>query len=231
MVQWIIGRDKVVWFWILFMFLNSVLALPRHNNHRRSIVPSSSANVASEHDISQNSQMFREFRHIQKTHKVNHHKNIDTPSSAAVEGHLRNLLPLLRQSNPLSLSILFSMLIWRLYVAYDFLGKNVGGFITVARGCTSILLAANILGLGATIMFPVAAKNYLKLILALNIIREWMSTIINMKNCFYGRYLQRDVSLGRLIMNFWVLGLCYSYRNSRWVPKITRSMRSPDYIV
>ncbi len=216
MVQWIIGRDKVFIFSILLI---SVLALPGHNNYGRSILPSSE--VASEHEISQYS--------LQKTHKVNLHKNVDK-SAATIVAPFRNLLPLLQQSNPLSVSILFSMLIWRLYVADAFLENNVGGFITLARGCTSILLAANILGLGATIMHPLAAKNYLKLILALNIIREWMSTIINVKHCFYGSYLQRDVSLGRLIMNFWILGLCYSYRNSRWVPKIIRSVRSPDYI-
>jgi hypothetical protein len=93
-------------------------------------------------------------------------------------------------------------------------------FGQLARLCTTSILFINAVGAILTLFRPIAMKNYLKLILAVNIIREWTSTLLNLTYCLVGGQDQRDIHIGRLFMNIWFLTLCYSYRNSRWVAKI-----------
>lgn len=144
-------------------------------------------------------------------------------SSVGFEGRLKRILPLIQQANPLSIGILFAMLIWRLMATLDLMGTELDAVTGLSRFFTSAILITNALGLILTFLSPIAMKNYLKTILAINIIREWMDAFWNLKCWLFGESIDRDVFFGQFVLNAWFLALCYSYRNSRWVPKIVPS--------
>jgi hypothetical protein len=130
-----------------------------------------------------------------------------------------HVLPLLQQSNPLSIGILFAALSWRLFVVRDLINQQSTVFLSgLTQLTTSLVLMVNLVALGLAVVNCMAMKNVLKVFLALNIVREGTSAVINAVSAVVNHNGLRDVYVGRLILNAWWFIICNSYRRSVWVP-------------
>ena len=146
-----------------------------------------------------------------------------SPSSQqTLPDRLKQALPYLMQANPASIAVLFGLLIWRLLSIYEVADSKGNTFLALfSKYSTLLILITNSLGFLVTVFKPVVLKNYLKFILVINILREWVEGLFNIFMMITGKAQIREMHFGRLLMNVWWSYLCFSFSKSRWVPKIT----------
>jgi hypothetical protein len=132
--------------------------------------------------------------------------------------------PLLKQTSTASIGFLFALLIWRSFASYELADQfESGAFKLVSVLPTVLILCANLMGFVVNVMKPFNFKNYLKFILALNIIRECFELLYNTVNLVVQTstsIIPREVYLGRFFMNVWWLTLCVTFSKSRWVAQL-----------
>jgi len=131
---------------------------------------------------------------------------------------------LLKQTSTASLGVLFGALIWRGLAVFDEAGMQRKGFLrTVSLPITLLILVANIAGFLVNVFKPNNFKNYLKGILALNIVREWIDLMFNLILVLVRPWNRmairtpREVFFGRIFINMWWMTLCFGFSKSRWV--------------
>lgn len=130
--------------------------------------------------------------------------------------------PLLRQASSASIGILFGLLIWRSLSSYELADEFAAGLIRYILIAPIVgILSLNVVGLALNLIRPMNFKNHLKVILALNIVREWVEMAYNSMMIVIAfaksTTLPREVYFGRLFMNVWWSLLCFSFSRSRWV--------------
>jgi hypothetical protein len=131
--------------------------------------------------------------------------------------------PLLKQAGTASIGLLFSLLIWRSFSAFEMADQFVSPLRLFALIPIIIISCANAFGFILNFMKPLNFKNHLKFILFLNIIREWVELIYNMIMLIITTStstIPRQTYFGRFFMNCWWSILCVSFSKSRWVLQV-----------
>ena len=134
--------------------------------------------------------------------------------------------PFLRQAPTASIGVLFGLLIWRSYTAFEL----SDGFSSVllklfTKTPVSIILLADVVGFLVNLVKPHNFKNYLKVILGLNLIREIIELVYNLFKVIFTPshgIISREFYVGRLVMNLWWFSLCMAFQKSRWVAQQTQ---------
>ena len=129
--------------------------------------------------------------------------------------------PLLNRVSTVSVCMMFGLLIWRSLSSYELANEFTGEPLRLLATAPVIaILVANVVGLAVNLLSPLNYKNYLKAIVAANVLREWTEAVYNIFMLFFassdsdkpmGEYL------GRIFMNIWWNVLCFTYIKSRWV--------------
>jgi hypothetical protein len=140
------------------------------------------------------------------------------------------LNPLLKQASTASVGILFAGLIWRTLAVYEAVSQVSNPWVkVVATLPILIILFGNLLGFVANVMKPNNFKNWLKAILAMNIVREWAELAFNVFFIVFASAFSlshqssrqpREVYFGRFVINVWWIALCFGFSRSRWVLSI-----------
>lgn len=137
----------------------------------------------------------------------------------------QQLHPLLKQANTASIGLLFGLLIWRSLTAYELADQfSSSSLRIVCIPPVVIILIANIAGFLVNIIKPLNFKTHLKLILASNIVREWLELIYNVFKIVFTNStssVSRENYFGRFFMNVWWSILCISFARSRWVLQLS----------
>jgi hypothetical protein len=132
--------------------------------------------------------------------------------------------PLRREAGTASICVLFGLLVWRSLSAYDLIDQlSPGVFKLFSVVAVVSILIANITGLIVNIMRPLNFKNGLKLVLAMNVLREWSELVYNIFMLIFSSStaeLPKDAFIGRIFMNVWWSLLCFSFSKSRWVLQV-----------
>ena len=132
----------------------------------------------------------------------------------------RVINPLMKQANTASIALLFVLLIWRTFSCFEMaeqiLSANTKAMLLVPA---TILTCANAIGFFVNLVKPMGFKNHLKVILALNLIREGIEMIFNVIMMIFS--FSRELFFGRFFVNCWWFFLCYSFSKSRWVLETT----------
>ena len=128
---------------------------------------------------------------------------------------------LLKQASSASIGILFGILAWRSLTAYEMADSFKNGFVkTVSVAPTMGLLVLNLMGFVVNWIRPLNFKNYLKFILSVNIMREWVELAYNLLMILLtdgSSAIPREVYFGRVFMNLWMTALQMAFAKSRWV--------------
>ena len=129
--------------------------------------------------------------------------------------------PLLNRVSTVSVCMMFGLLIWRSLASYELANEFTAEPLRLLATAPVIaILVANVAGLAVNLLSPLNYKNYLKAIVAVNVLREWTEAVYNIFMLFFassdsdkpmGEYL------GRIFMNIWWNVLCFTYIKSRWV--------------
>ena len=146
-----------------------------------------------------------------------HHPNdpyvrytVETPDMQRV------INPLMKQANTASIALLFVLLIWRTFSCFEMaeqiLSAHTKALLLVPA---TILTCANAIGFFVNLLKPMGFKNHLKVILALNLIREGIEMLFNVMMMIFSD--SREIFFGRFFVNCWWFFLCYSFSKSRWV--------------
>ena len=132
--------------------------------------------------------------------------------------------PLMKQASTGAIGILFVLLIWRSLAAYELADQfNVGITRIIAVTPTVLILLANLAGFVVNMMKPHNFKNTLKVVLAMNVIREFIEMLYNISMLVLNnrrsglQIIPTEVYIGRFFMNAWWLSLCLTFSKSRWV--------------
>lgn len=157
---------------------------------------------------------------VASNNNLNHNLNNNQFNSPASPNQ-QQINPLLKQATTASIGVLFGILIWRSLTAYEYADQfSVGILRLFAVSPVVLILLANILGFLLNIAKPLNFKVHLKLILAMNIIREWVELCYNVYKIVFTNskaIIPREVYFGRFFMNVWWSLLCFSFARSRWV--------------
>eukprot|EP01036_Dinobryon_divergens_P026584 gene26584-35252_t len=128
----------------------------------------------------------------------------------------RVINPLMKQANTASIALLFVLLIWRTFSCFEMaeqiLSAHTKALLLVPA---TILTCANAIGFFVNLLKPMGFKNHLKVILALNLIREGIEMLFNVMMMIFSD--SRELFFGRFFVNCWWFFLCYSFSKSRWV--------------
>ena len=128
---------------------------------------------------------------------------------------------LLKQASSASVGVLFGILAWRSLTAYEMADSFKNGFVkTVSVAPTVGLLILNLIGFVVNWIRPLNFKNYLKFILSLNMMREWVELAYNMLMVLLTdskSAIPREIYVGRIFMNIWMTALQMAFAKSRWV--------------
>jgi hypothetical protein len=128
---------------------------------------------------------------------------------------------LLKQASSASIGVLFGILAWRSLTAYEMADSFRNGFVkTVSVAPTLGLLVLNVIGFVVNWIRPLNFKNYLKFILSVNIMREWVELAYNLLMILLtdsSSVIPREVYFGRVFMNLWMTALQMAFAKSRWV--------------
>ena len=116
---------------------------------------------------------------------------------------LQTVNPLLRQIPAASLFTLFLLLIWRSLAAYELASQfSTDSFLRIFTLTPSLtILVCNLLGFIITAFRPHNFKNYLKVLLAINMVREFMELFYNLVKIILSSstsFIPREVYVGRL---------------------------------
>ena len=129
--------------------------------------------------------------------------------------------PLVKKASTISISALFGLLIWRSLTSYEMANEFMSDSARVLTATpVAGLLLANLVGFVVNILKPINFKNHLKVILAVNIVREWVELLYNVFMLIFSSsksLTPREVYFGRFFMNCWWSLLCVSFSRSRWV--------------
>jgi len=109
---------------------------------------------------------------------ANNNPNINTNQQSNIPPVLN---PLLKQAPTASIVMLFLLLIWRSLASYELAGQFApDSYLRLLAVTPSLtILLSNLTGFVVTIFKPINFKNHLKIILAINIVREWIELIYN----------------------------------------------------
>lgn len=138
-------------------------------------------------------------------------------------GNTKAVDALFKQASTASISVLFVLLIWRALSAYEMAAQFDSGIIRVLLVAPTVLIMLlNVSGFIVNITKPMNFKNWLKAILAANIIREWGELLFNLVMMITttsnsAAMLPREAYFGRMFMNVWWTAICVSFSRSRWV--------------
>ena len=128
--------------------------------------------------------------------------------------------PLFKQAGTASIGVLFCLLIWRSFSAFEMADQFDSSMRLYALLPIIIISCANAFGFIINFLKPLNFKNHLKFILFLNIVREWVELVYNMFMLVITRsdsVIPRQTYFGRFFMNCWWTMLCISFSKSRWV--------------
>mmetsp|Transcript_1285 Transcript_1285/g.2082 ORF Transcript_1285/g.2082 Transcript_1285/m.2082 type:complete len:264 (+) Transcript_1285:81-872(+) len=146
-------------------------------------------------------------------------------TNAAAPNTTPQISPLVKQASTGAIGLLFGLLIWRSLSAYEMADQFVNeSFRIMAIIPVMALLLANITGFIVNLLKPLNFKNHLKVILALNVIREWVELVYNVVMLITTSgtaQIPREVYFGRFFMNCWWSLWCFSFSKSRWVLQTT----------
>lgn len=139
------------------------------------------------------------------------------PSSAVQP----NLHPLLKQASTASVCVLFGLLMWRSLSSYELADQFLNDYVRLIAIIPVVgILIANIIGFVVNLAQPLNFKTHLKVILAVNVLREWIEMAYNVMMLIASSSksaIPREAYFGRLFMNIWWSLLCFSFSKSRWV--------------
>lgn len=117
-----------------------------------------------------------------------------------------------------SITILFAGASWRLIGIYDFLVTDPRSLVnTLSKLATVSLFVLNFTAVVLQIFKPLVFKSFLKIVVALDVLREFFSIAFNLLSAFYLNQSQRDLFLGRIIANLFWASAFFSFSRSRWV--------------
>ncbi len=130
--------------------------------------------------------------------------------------------PLLNHVSTMSVCMMFGLLIWRSLASYEMANEFASQPLRLLSTAPVIaILVANVVGLSVNLLSPLNFKNYLKAIVAANVLREWVEAVYNVVMLFFASSSDSDKPmgeyLGRIFMNIWWNILCFTYIKSRWV--------------
>lgn len=132
-----------------------------------------------------------------------------------------NMHPLLKQASTASVCLLFGLLLWRSLSSYELADQFQNEFIRLMTIVPVVgILIANAIGFLVNLVKPLNFKTHLKVILAVNVVREWIEMAYNVFMLIAsssGAAVPREAYFGRLFMNIWWSTLCVSFSKSRWV--------------
>jgi hypothetical protein len=145
------------------------------------------------------------------------------------------LNPLVRQTTTASIALLFGLLIWRSLTSFELASQFTNSSLLLLALVPSVaLLVTNIAGFLLNIIKPYNFKNHLKVILAINIVREWIELIYSLIMIVIwspsSSSLPRETYFGSIFMNIWWCVVCFSFSRSRWVLKHTLSNSEIKYL-
>ena len=145
------------------------------------------------------------------------------------------LNPLVRQTTTASIALLFGLLIWRSLTSFELASQFTNSSLLLLALVPSVaLLVTNIAGFLLNIIKPYNFKNHLKVILAINIVREWIELIYSLIMIVIwspsSSSLPRETYFGSIFMNIWWCVVCFSFSRSRWVLKHTLSNSEMKYL-
>eukprot|EP01032_Pedospumella_encystans_P025645 gene25645-28974_t len=113
--------------------------------------------------------------------------------------------PLLNRVSTVSVCMMFGLLIWRSLASYELANEFTAEPLRILATAPVIaILVANVVGLAINLLSPLNYKNFLKAIVAANVLREWTEAVYNIFMLFFassdsdkpmGEYL------GRIFMN------------------------------
>jgi len=149
------------------------------------------------------------------------------------------LNPLVRQTTTASIALLFALLIWRSLTSFElasqFMDHSVLQHLSLLPSI--VLLITNIIGFLCNIIKPYNFKNHLKVILAINIVREWIELVYSLfmvitwsSTSSSVSIISRETYFGSMFMNIWWCVVCFSFSRSRWVLKHTLSNSEAQYL-
>ena len=150
------------------------------------------------------------------------------------------LNPLVRQTTTASIALLFGLLIWRSLTSFELASQFTNSSLLLLALVPSVaLLVTNIAGFLLNIIKPYNFKNHLKVILAINIVREWIELIYSLfmivkltwsSSSSSLSSIPRETYFGSMFMNIWWCVVCFSFSRSRWVLKHTLSNSEIKYL-
>ena len=129
--------------------------------------------------------------------------------------------PLLKQAPTASIVMLFLLLIWRSLASYELAGQFASdSYLRIFALTPSLtILLSNLIGFVVTIFKPINFKNHLKIILAINIVREGIELIYNILKILLSSstsIVPREVYVGRFFMTVWWVIILQGFSKSRW---------------
>ena len=87
---------------------------------------------------------------------------------------------LMKQASSASIGVLFALLAWRALTAYEMASHFKNGMVRLLSISPSlVLLVMNLVGFLVNYFRPLGFKNYMKVILATNVSREWIELAYN----------------------------------------------------
>jgi hypothetical protein len=120
-----------------------------------------------------------------------------------------------------SLSIIYFLLTWRAMGCYDSSGQfSISMIRTLSNVPVTIIFVLNILGVIISIVNPLKLRVQLKLILAINTLREIIELMYNVIMIIISTSVSkfnRDFYYGRMIASIYFLTLCVSTSRIRWM--------------
>lgn len=158
-------------------------------------------------------------------YSYSHYNEAKTPitqyKTQKSQSGVQKMSGLLKQASSASIGVLFALLTWRSLTAYEMADSFRNSFVRAMSVAPSIaLLAMNLIGFVVNWMRPLNFKNYLKVILSLNIVREWVELAYNLLMIVLTSSrsaIPREVYFGRVFMNVWWTALTMAFSKSRWV--------------
>ena len=205
------------------------------NNHEVALSPQSSNNdlavdvshsyINNNNDRSADHSSFPQFADPASSH-------FSGPSHPLARPELN---PLVRQTTTASIALLFGLLIWRSLTSFELASQFTDDSMRLLSLIPSVaLLVANIAGFLLNIVKPYNFKNHLKVILAINIIREWVELVYSLFMMVTwsptSSVVPRETYFGSMFMNIWWCVVCFSFSRSRWVLKHTLSNSEYQYL-
>ena len=133
--------------------------------------------------------------------------------------HPREENPLVKQASVVSIFVLFILLTWRSLSAYELADQFSSRSLRIITVAPTVgILLANLIGFVLNALKPSNFKNQLKVILAVNIIREIVELLYNMFMLVITSGLApipREVYFGRFFMSVWWLLFLTKFSKSR----------------